>query len=195
MSTAAVRDRLREVREEVILDAAYELMAEHGYGDMSMDEVAARTGMSKATIYQFFPSKQELAVGVVVRNMARNMAILDGLDSRMSPIQRMERGLRQCLASKAQFDAGRLGLPQALIREHPRYHKMRGRLFERVTAMLEDAKAAGEVPADITAPMAVALCEGLFHMNSDHLDGNPAERDQLIEGLVTIIFRGLRRAQ
>ncbi len=182
------------MREEVILDAAYELMSEQGYGDMSMDDVAARTGMSKATIYQLFASKQELAVGVVVRNMDRNLAILDGLDQRLSPIQRMERGLRQCLAAKAEFEAERLGLPQTLIRVHPRYQDMRGELLGRISTILDDAKAAGEVPADVTAPMALALCEGLFHMNSGHLGGSPAEREQLLDGLVTIIFRGLRRA-
>ena len=45
---------------QAILRATLELLAEHGFGATSMDAVAARAGVSKATIYRRWKSKQEL---------------------------------------------------------------------------------------------------------------------------------------
>jgi AcrR family transcriptional regulator len=56
------REQRRQAREHVILEAAQELMEEHGYDAMTMDDLAARAGITKPTLYQHFPSKEEIAV-------------------------------------------------------------------------------------------------------------------------------------
>jgi AcrR family transcriptional regulator len=45
-----------------VLQAAAELLIEHGLGAVSMDTVAERAGVSKATIYRWWPTKETLAV-------------------------------------------------------------------------------------------------------------------------------------
>lgn len=47
-------------RRELILAAAVRLFAERGYHATSMDEIAARAGISKAVVYDHFASKGEL---------------------------------------------------------------------------------------------------------------------------------------
>jgi AcrR family transcriptional regulator len=47
-------------RRELILAAAVRLFAENGYHATSMDEIAARAGISKAVVYDHFTSKSEL---------------------------------------------------------------------------------------------------------------------------------------
>jgi AcrR family transcriptional regulator len=47
-------------RRELILDAAIDAFADTGYHQTSLEEVARRAGVSKALIYDHFPSKQEL---------------------------------------------------------------------------------------------------------------------------------------
>jgi AcrR family transcriptional regulator len=49
--------------DEAILDAARELFAELGYEGLSMEAVAVRAGVSKATIYRRYPSKSDLVIG------------------------------------------------------------------------------------------------------------------------------------
>jgi len=44
-----------------ILDAACALLMERGYQRMTVDEVAERAGVGKATVYRRWPSKEELA--------------------------------------------------------------------------------------------------------------------------------------
>jgi AcrR family transcriptional regulator len=67
--TAATRrtrgpGRPRDERaDRAILDAALELLAEVGPTGLSVEEVAARAGVSKATIYRRFQTKDDLVVG------------------------------------------------------------------------------------------------------------------------------------
>lgn len=56
-----------DVREEAILLAAMELLAEVGYDRMSVDAVAGRAGASKATVYRRWSHKGALVVAAVSR--------------------------------------------------------------------------------------------------------------------------------
>src|SRR4051812_44591077 len=52
--------RLPEERPRQILAAALEVFGEHGLAAARLDDVAKRAGVSKGTIYLYFPNKEEL---------------------------------------------------------------------------------------------------------------------------------------
>jgi AcrR family transcriptional regulator len=58
-----------EARREAILDAALEVFAKHGYNGASIDEIAQAGGISKALIYEHFPSKRDLHVSLLERHV------------------------------------------------------------------------------------------------------------------------------
>jgi AcrR family transcriptional regulator len=65
-ASAPRRGRPRsEARKQAILQAAFELLGERGLGGTSMDAVADRAGVSKATIYRWWDSKELLALDAV----------------------------------------------------------------------------------------------------------------------------------
>lgn len=68
-SRAALFDALRLEPEpdarQRILEAAFELIGAHGLANLSMDEVAARAGVSRANLYRLFPGKKALFIGVI----------------------------------------------------------------------------------------------------------------------------------
>jgi AcrR family transcriptional regulator len=70
MSIESVRNSLREKqrqeRLELLLQAAEQVFAEKGYRDASMDEIAARVGIGTATIYSHFSSKEDLMVAAIL---------------------------------------------------------------------------------------------------------------------------------
>lgn len=61
-AAAAARPRVEGVREQEILDAALEVLAEVGYDRLTMDAVAQRAKASKATLYRRWTSKAKLVV-------------------------------------------------------------------------------------------------------------------------------------
>jgi AcrR family transcriptional regulator len=58
-----------EERRELILDAALEVFAGRGFHGSSIDEIAQAAGVSKALIYEHFPSKRDLHVSLLERNV------------------------------------------------------------------------------------------------------------------------------
>ncbi|WP_067689073.1 TetR/AcrR family transcriptional regulator [Nocardia jejuensis] len=54
-------------RDDAILDAALEVLAEQGYDRMKMDQVAARAKAGKATVYRRWASKQDMLIEAVTR--------------------------------------------------------------------------------------------------------------------------------
>jgi AcrR family transcriptional regulator len=52
--------RLPEERPKQILDAALAVFAERGLAAARLDDIAKRAGLSKGTIYLYFPNKEEL---------------------------------------------------------------------------------------------------------------------------------------
>ena len=52
--------RLPEERPKQILDAALAVFAERGLAEARLDDIAKRAGLSKGTIYLYFPNKEEL---------------------------------------------------------------------------------------------------------------------------------------
>lgn len=64
-STTPKRERRKEARPGELLDAALDLFVEKGYAATKVDEVAARAGVSKGTLFLYFPSKEELFKAVV----------------------------------------------------------------------------------------------------------------------------------
>jgi AcrR family transcriptional regulator len=55
-------------RRELILGAATEVFAEHGYGAASMGEIASRAGVVASVIYDHFRSKRELHIVLLQRH-------------------------------------------------------------------------------------------------------------------------------
>lgn len=59
------RARRKEARPGELLDAALDLFVEKGFAATRVEEVAARAGVSKGTLFLYFPSKEELFKAVV----------------------------------------------------------------------------------------------------------------------------------
>jgi AcrR family transcriptional regulator len=67
---ASRRERRKEARPGELLDAALDLFVEKGFAATRSEEVAARAGVSKGTLFLYFPSKEELFKAVVRANIS-----------------------------------------------------------------------------------------------------------------------------
>lgn len=64
------RARRKQARPGELLDAALDLFVEKGFAATRVEEVAARAGVAKATLFLYFPSKEELFKAVVRENIS-----------------------------------------------------------------------------------------------------------------------------
>ena len=62
---------IREDIEDLILDAADQLLNRFGYKKMTMDNLAQEVGIGKGTLYLHFPSKEELVLAHIDRIVYR----------------------------------------------------------------------------------------------------------------------------
>ena len=68
------RQRRKEARPQELLDAALDLFVEKGFAATRSEEVALRAGVSKGTLYLYYPSKEELLKEVIRHNMVNQIA-------------------------------------------------------------------------------------------------------------------------
>jgi TetR/AcrR family fatty acid metabolism transcriptional regulator len=63
------KERQRQEREALILQTAEEVLLEKGYYETSMDEIAARVGIAKGTLYLHFARKEDLICALIEREL------------------------------------------------------------------------------------------------------------------------------
>jgi TetR/AcrR family transcriptional regulator len=71
----AKQEMLRQFMETTIAQAAKAVFAERGYQGATLEEIAQRAGMSKATIYIYYKNKDDLFLQVVEELVNMAMAI------------------------------------------------------------------------------------------------------------------------
>lgn len=64
---AVTADVLRTGTRERILDAAFDALEDFGLTRTTVEDVAQRAGLSRQTVYRYFPSKDALIVSLVAR--------------------------------------------------------------------------------------------------------------------------------
>lgn len=187
--TRAGRPRSQQARAAV-LRATSELMREAGLRAMTTEDIAARSGASKATIYKWWPNKYAVAVEAFLSEMAVESADPDTGSAR-EDFRLALRGLIHFytgeygaayaqLVGEAQFDP-KIG---AELRDH-----LVGSRRELVRAIWDRGVARGELRADVDPEVAIDLIFGpaMYRLVAGHapLDDTAAEAviDAAIRGL------------
>ncbi len=96
----------REAVHDAILDAVGRMLLKYGYRKMTVEDIAHEAGIGKGTIYLYFPSKEEVALGWFDRGHERIDAELRAIArSNLAP----DRKLRDLLVRRVMggFDGAR----------------------------------------------------------------------------------------
>ena len=181
-----------ETARTAVLDAAAELLLAHGLPAVSMDAVAERAGVSKATIYRWWPTKETLALDALytewatARPAARDTGSLRGdLLSLLRPwarlaVSRPYARVIASLISEAQTD--------------PTFaEEYRDRVVEprrdQARAILRRAVDRGEIPAGTKVEVALDLLFGpLYHRL---LHGHAPLNDTFVRNAVDMALNGI----
>lgn len=69
--TNVVRDRSREILRAELADAAATFCAEHGFDEVTADQIAQGIGVSRATFFRYFASKEDAVVSAARSSATR----------------------------------------------------------------------------------------------------------------------------
>jgi AcrR family transcriptional regulator len=151
-----------EAADQAILRAATGLLAERGLPGMSIEEVAARAGVGKATVYRRWPSRGVLALDSFLADFGGLQRLADTGSLRGD----LRGALRGWVHAVTQTPAG--PMLASLIAEAQRDPALaaawRARVLEpireRHRGMLERAVARGDLPADVDYDVLLDLLFG-----------------------------------
>jgi AcrR family transcriptional regulator len=183
-----------EKARQAILAAAAGLLLERGLAEVSMDAVADRAGVSKATIYRWWPAKETLALDALYTQWAAagpvpaDTGTLRGdLLELLLPWVRLVRAgpharVLAALLAKAQAD------PE--FAAEYRRHVIQPRR-DQARQILTRAIERKEIPADTDTEVALDLIYGpLYHRL---LHGHAPLTDKFVEQAVDLALNGIRR--
>jgi AcrR family transcriptional regulator len=152
---------------ERILSEAHALFTACGFTDVSMQQIADGAGITKATMYHHYRSKEDLFIEVCLREIRRTQAgIEDQLAIGGTFREQIDRVVRFLLGSMARSDTGRLfadlsrhvGTERRLAVIHEAGHPMTG-----MRPLFEQAIATGEirdVDLDVVVPLFLGMVFG-----------------------------------
>jgi AcrR family transcriptional regulator len=192
---AVRRGRPRSVEADAaILDATLELIDESGLTGLSVESVAARAGVGKATIYRRWPSKEALVASALGR-CAEEIPVLDTTGSLRDQLVAF---VEQVRLKSPETHSGRI-MPRML--SHASRSPELFRIYfdqvirprrARVRRVMEEAVLRGELRDDVDLDLAVTMVTApMLYLNLVQ-SANGAPGPGTTEALVDGVLNGLR---
>jgi TetR/AcrR family transcriptional regulator len=200
-SQAAPRHRLStDERQREIVAAVLALARERGPEAITTQAIADRMGVTQGAIFRHFQDKEAiwLAVFAWVRE-SLGAVFAAAMDKANTPLARIEAAFLAHVA----FVAANPGVPRIMFHElqYPGDSPVRAEVRamitsyrKRLASLFAEAKAAGELPADLDAALAPVLFIGAVQglVIQSALAGDEAAMTRRARQLVPLLFDGYR---
>jgi AcrR family transcriptional regulator len=181
---------------ESLLDVAVAVFNERGYEATSMEDLAARLGITKSAIYHHVPSKVELLRLALHRALDALFAVTEEPGATTGPaIDRLEhvvRGSVRVLTAELPFVTLLLRVRGNSPVESEALRRRRD--FDRiVTDLVRAAEEEGDVRPDVDPAVTSRLLFGTVNSIAEwYRPGRGLDADALADALVATTFSGLR---
>lgn len=180
-------------RRKRMLDAAAEVFFEFGFERTNLDQIIARVGCSKQTLYSYFGNKEQLFTALVRHVAGQTVASLplelDGgrLEDYRQTLLHYAQSYLTAVCSPTVLALMRVAIDQAprqpavaeiFLEQGP------GQANQSLADFLDRLVAAGHLTLQDsyqTAEMFLGMLRGELHMRALLLPGQPIERKQLAE--------------
>jgi AcrR family transcriptional regulator len=166
------RRRRKAERPGEILDAAFEAFADSGYAGTRLDDVAARAGVTKGTIYLYFPTKEKLFEEMVRNHSAGLLADADGFLARAEGTSPEKlRALLHFLYARCVGDRRGREILRFMVAEGKHFPQLVAEhhrdfvtpMLGMVSALLDEGVKAGQFRADLSRETArIVIAPTLF---------------------------------
>jgi AcrR family transcriptional regulator len=199
MAKVSFREQFLQVREDAIVDSVNRLLAEKGFDLMTVDEVAADVGLSKASLYKHFASKEALAAAAMVRLLRQLQTVLREQAARADagPLERLRGVTRWALERQLAGQMPSLPSQNSSLRAelvgNKAYLDLLMQISDELGEWILQAQADGDI--DRALPPEVVLYT-LYARGCDPVPGvlkagGQYTDEQIVEWVLSTCFRGL----
>ncbi len=199
----SLRERRKQMLRDEILQAARQMVIEKGYAAVSMDELAARVGISKPTLYSHFATKEDLVVMAAQQSMQQMMTVIESELTDNAPLQNLLLLLRTTIRilSEEGVTTSRPMTPELmhLVRSRKETRAWLERIDAAILELIQQGIQQGEIDPALD-PVAVLLAfHGLIHgLKMDTVlmrEVYASNLTDMMHSLATIFERGVRNVQ
>jgi len=192
-----------QLRQEII-DAARDILAREGYGQLSMRKVAERIEYSPTAIYLHFEDKRDLVFQVCEETFGKLVSELESLDLEFKdPVARLREGLRRYVAFGLRHPQHYLAtfvavpteqLPEDVARyNNPASNGMRALgIFRASVQACVDADQFRRVDSEVTARALWAALHGVTSLLIQMPNFAWGDQKALVESVIDTAIEGLR---
>ncbi|MGZ4493608.1 MAG: TetR/AcrR family transcriptional regulator [Nocardioides sp.] len=184
-------DQRRARTERALLDATRQLLAEDGFGSLTVEGVAARSGVAKTTIYRRYRSKTDLALAVLLDMVGEVSTQPYVEDTRTELVALVDRTVE--LLTTTLLGRVMQGLVSEVAADPELAHVYRERVVSHrvteVSALVQRGISRGELRPDLDPEMVTDLLLGPIYYRF-FLSGSPFD-DGFGERLVTTLLPAL----
>lgn len=194
------------IKEKEILEAARNRFAHYGFSKVTMEEIATDVGMGKASIYYYFPTKEELFKSVI--NKEQNLFV-EEIEKMFCRKISAENKLRKYVIKRLEYFHELVNLGTLNFQTFMDIKLMFKELFERfeqqeislLQKILDEGKADGKFDSGLkqeTTKIFLHLLQGLRIRIIKSIKDNRIEKenyDELREEMsvfVEIFIKGIR---
>jgi TetR/AcrR family transcriptional repressor of mexJK operon len=155
-ATAELRPDSESPKRQLVLDAATSLFMAQGYGAVSMDAIARAAGVSKATLYAYFSSKDRLFATIIGEACRQNITATNFLPGGETDLQA---GLTTFAGNTLRFllEERSLAIHRVVISESLRFPELGRAFYDNGPGVLR--RAFGDWLAEQTAAGRLAVAD------------------------------------
>ncbi|MCC6800059.1 MAG: TetR/AcrR family transcriptional regulator [Anaerolineae bacterium] len=176
---ARARGRYQQVqweqREEAILDALQALSAERGFSAVTMDALAEAVGISKATLYQHFDSKDALLAALLAQQIDRFGAWLADAAGR-PPVEQLCHAMSALMGGHFTPLRGlvSVGRDEALpvFYNSPALVQRHEQILAALTAIIRQGQADGSIAPDLDPFVVISAMLALSSVSPGESSGS-----------------------
>ncbi|MGW1224076.1 TetR/AcrR family transcriptional regulator [Streptomyces sp. NPDC001478] len=180
-----------ESARRATLRAALDLCTEKGYGRVTVEAIAARAGVSKKTIYRWWPAKSAVLLEAFTQALVTGVPFTDSGDIAADLRAHVTGAVR--VLSVPPYGPAYAGILSEVHHDDELAETVRTQLieprFDEVVDHLRSAQSRGQIPPDADLRLAVEMLYGPVYYR--HVLRKPMQDEEEVARLVEHVLRAL----
>ena len=189
------------MKEEQILKAAKKLISKYGYKKVSMDEIAEEAGVTKKTVYSYFPSKEELLNALIRKELEKMKKELEAIEKEKGNLLlSTHEGIYNLLKFRRKSNLFKILFEEAEVVKNAKLKESLKIIEEDVITyiknILEHAKEQGKIQVKNTDVMAFLIYKMYLALMIEWNDSyKKIDEEEVADNILQVLESGILRKE